>query len=670
MRKSRKLLSILLIFCIAIMMFPTSVGAATVTDRENNDSVGSAQSIGLGDNINGAISEKGDLDFYKFSLPESGKVSMKVTAYMALYSLNLYDGSGDRIWNDEYNGWNEAVGFRSDDYDLFLEKGTYYLEMRGSQYSSSISDRLGNYSISMSFLSANATESEPNNSVADASTATFGDVIRGVIAQNGDYDFYEFTLPESGKVSMKVTAYMALYSLNLYDGSGNRIWNDEYNGWNEAVGFRSDDYDLFLEKGTYYLEMRGSQYSSSISDRPGIYSISMSFISANATETEPNNSVENANIVTLGSVIRGVIAQNGDRDFYKFTLTESTEIPVKVTAYMAWYSLNIYDISGNRVWYSDWNGWNEAAGYSEDEHTVTLKTGTYYLEMRGSQYSGGSSNYPGNYSIVFGHDPSAIAVTGVSLHQSNIALKVGNTATLIATVLPANANDKSVSWSSSNQSVATVNSSGVVTAVKPGTAVITVTTKDGGFIAKCTVTVTTEDVDEENRFKDVPTSSWCYDAVQWAVEQNVTSGTSTTTFSPNATCTRAQAVTFLWRAAGSPEPSSTRTSFQDVIPGQYYYKAVLWAVENGITSGTSSTTFSPNQTCSRSQIVTFQWRAAGQPSASGSGFYDVPYGAFYSTAVAWAVNHGITSGTGNGKFSPGSPCTRAQIVTFLYRAEK
>lgn len=168
-------------------------------------------------------------------------------------------------------------------------------------------------------------------------------------------------------------------------------------------------------------------------------------------------------------------------------------------------------------------------------------------------------------------------------------------------------------------------------------------------------------------FTDVPADAYYADAVAWAVENNITSGTSATTFSPDVTCTRSQAVTFLWRAAGSPEPASTANPFVDVSSGQYYYKAVLWAVEKGITSGTSSTTFSPDQTCSRSQIVTLQWRAAGEPSASGSNFSDVPGSAFYAEAVAWAVENGITSGTGNGTFSPDSPCTRAQIVTFLYR---
>lgn len=168
-------------------------------------------------------------------------------------------------------------------------------------------------------------------------------------------------------------------------------------------------------------------------------------------------------------------------------------------------------------------------------------------------------------------------------------------------------------------------------------------------------------------FTDVPAGEYYYDAVYWAVENGVTNGTSATTFSPNAACTRAQMVTFLWRAAGSPEPESGENPFTDVSGSAYYYEAVLWAVENGITNGTSATTFSPDATVTRGQTVTFLWRYDGTPAAGGVSFADVPADAYYSAAVAWAVENGITNGTGANTFSPDAACTRAQIVTFLYR---
>lgn len=170
-------------------------------------------------------------------------------------------------------------------------------------------------------------------------------------------------------------------------------------------------------------------------------------------------------------------------------------------------------------------------------------------------------------------------------------------------------------------------------------------------------------------FYDVAGNAYYADAVKWAVNNGVTSGTSANTFSPDQSCTRAQAVTFLWRAAGSPEPAGN-ASFSDVPVGSYYEKAVKWAVENEITSGTGGGKFSPDATCSRAQIVTFQWRAAGSPETTGTAsFTDIPVGSYYENAVKWAVENEITSGTGGGKFSPDSSCTRGQIVTFLNRAE-
>ena len=172
-------------------------------------------------------------------------------------------------------------------------------------------------------------------------------------------------------------------------------------------------------------------------------------------------------------------------------------------------------------------------------------------------------------------------------------------------------------------------------------------------------------------FLDVPAGAYYEDAVVWAVGKGITSGTNATTFDPNGTCTRAQAVTFLWRAAGSPTPKTKLMPFPDVPVGSYYWNAVLWAIEQGITEGTSYLTFSPNDSCTRAQIVTFLWRAKGNPAVSGNApFTDVAPDAYYGAAVTWAEKNGITGGIGSGLFGSNNTCTRAQIVTFLYRAMK
>ena len=184
------------------------------------------------------------------------------------------------------------------------------------------------------------------------------------------------------------------------------------------------------------------------------------------------------------------------------------------------------------------------------------------------------------------------------------------------------------------------------------------------------VTVSAEFAEIETLdFADVSTDAYYYEAVKWAAKKGITGGTGDGNFNPNGSCTRAHIVTFLWRAAGSPEPKST-VSFADVPADSYYAKAVAWAVENGITLGTGDGTFSPNATCTRAQSVTFLYRALGTAPTTVNGFTDVTADAFYADAVAWAVESGVTNGTSASTFSPNNGCTRAQIVTFLYRTMK
>ena len=182
------------------------------------------------------------------------------------------------------------------------------------------------------------------------------------------------------------------------------------------------------------------------------------------------------------------------------------------------------------------------------------------------------------------------------------------------------------------------------------------------------VTVSAEFAEIETLdFADVPTDAYYYEAVKWAAKKGITGGIGNGLFGPNQPCTRAQIVTFLWRAAGSPEPKSM-SSFSDVFTDSYYAKAVAWAVENGITTGTGDGKFSPDATCTRAQSVTFLFRAIGKLVDSKAEFSDVLTDSYYANAVAWAVENGVTNGIGDGLFGPDNSCTRAQIVTFLFRA--
>ena len=354
---------------------------------------------------------------------------------------------------------------------------------------------------------------------------------------------------------------------------------------------------------------------------------------------------------------------------------------------------------------------------------------------------------------------SAVPVLGVTLDKATMSLTAGSTGTLIVTIDPTDAANKSLTWTSDNEAVATVDENGKVTAVAEGTAHITAKTVDGEKTAVCAVTVTAKSsggsssggssspsysvttpgktengtvtvspknakkgttvtitvkpdsgyqldaltVTDKNGnelkltdkgngkytftmpagkveikatfvkeaevspFSDVSTTAYYYEAVKWAREKGITGGIGNDLFGPNQPCTRAQIVTFLWRAAGSPEPKNM-SSFTDVPADSYYAKAVAWAAENGITGGTGDGQFSPDATCTRAQSVTFLFRAIGKLVDSKAEFNDVLTDSYYANAVAWAVENGVTNGIGNGLFGPDNSCTRAQIVTFLYRA--
>ena len=196
---------------------------------------------------------------------------------------------------------------------------------------------------------------------------------------------------------------------------------------------------------------------------------------------------------------------------------------------------------------------------------------------------------------------------------------------------------------------------------------VTVTASYEGYSAELTVLILAE-----NPFKDVKANEYYETPVLWAVTKEITKGTAEDTFSPNDECTRGQIVTFLWRAAGEPAPKSAKNPFKDVKKSEYYYKAVLWAVENGITNGMDATHFAPDASCTRGQVVTFLWRAAGEPApkTAKNPFKDIKKSEYYYNAVLWAVENGITNGMTDTTFAPNSTCTRGHIVTFLYRTYK
>ena len=321
-------------------------------------------------------------------------------------------------------------------------------------------------------------------------------------------------------------------------------------------------------------------------------------------------------------------------------------------------------IDGNTLSFGDKDGKMTLICAAVNTDTNVIVEKRIDIQIGGSSSSGGSSGGGGGGGGGGGTAKSAYMITventknGEVISSHKTADK-GDTVTLTATPDKGYAVRRIIVTDSSDQKLTLTEKDGKYTFTMPASNVTVKTT----FIMD-------KSKDEvPNPFEDVSANSYYYDAVRWAVKNGTTGGTSATTFSPDAPCTRAQAVTFLWRAAGSPAPSSTEMPFADVPADAYYYNAVLWAVENGITGGTSATTFSPDAPCSRGQIVAFLWRSKQSPKvAAENPFMDVNAADYYHDAVLWAAENGITGGTGANTFSPNAPCTRAQIVTFLYRA--
>ena len=278
----------------------------------------------------------------------------------------------------------------------------------------------------------------------------------------------------------------------------------------------------------------------------------------------------------------------------------------------------------------------------------------------------GTDTLEGNVTLTYDGTPDMSKAGSAVIKISGTLANDNYTITYVDGKLTVNRRSFGGGSSSSNSSGNTISTSGKsdngsISTDKP-------TAKKGDTV---TVTPTFSRIEETkpetSPFDDVTANDYFYDAVNWAADKGITGGMSDTLFAPNAACTRAQIVTFLWRTAGSPEPKAL-SSFADVPADAYYAKAVAWAVENGITEGTSDTTFAPGTICTRAQGAALLYRAAGSPAVSGSAaFTDVPADAYYADAAAWAEQKGITDGIGNGLFGPHNNCTRAQIVTFLYR---
>ena len=372
-------------FCTVSTLPCTSHASAVDVPRATSDNTfATAGRINMGDTLKGSITETKDYNNYQFQLDSAGCIKLDMTAYMKNYCIRIYETDGTEIWYTDENYWNETVGYRRDEYNIYLEKGTYYIQINGYAYKTYYKTT-GEYTCRTSFTSSGVTNREEDNSFADANNITIGNQIVGQISENDDFDTYKFTLSQVGCVNLDMTSYMRYYCIRLFDLNGEEIWYTQYNEWNETVGYRSDAYKLYLEEGTYYMQINGYRYST-WDKSTGKYVCNTSFAASDLSFNGSDNDFKTAKQISWNQAYIGQISENDDFDNYIFNVLRKQTIAINMTSYMKNYCIKIFDADGKEVWKTQYNEWNSNVGYCKDLHNVVLDAGTYYLQINGYRY--------------------------------------------------------------------------------------------------------------------------------------------------------------------------------------------------------------------------------------------------------------------------------------------
>ena len=481
----------------------------------------------------------------------------------------------------------------------------------------------------------NSTNIDGNISNGGDWTVTNGSTVN--INNCGSYGLSVDSLTtEQSTVNISGTGYSAIYGKDLQFKDGSNVL---INGAGTELPLQSKWSDArspiqtHKDGGTIVVESGATVTVRDCKDKDG---------KANNTIYLPKNTTYTNN----GTVNATIITADAPEDSCVVTLvSDGKTIGVQTVPKDSVFTLpaapkkNNYTFNG---WYDGSKFYAAGASYKVSA-TVTLNASWSYI-------SSGSSSYDPTYSVTVDKtENGAVTVSPKSASKGDrvtVTVKPDSGYVLeTLTVTDKNGNE--------------------LTLKDKGNGKYTFTMPAGKVEVKATFM---EDNSMLNFFYDVPNNAYFYEAVKWAVKNGITTGVGNDLFAPEQPCTRAQIVTFLWRAAGSPEPKGAASGMTDVVSGSYYEKAVAWAIENGITTGTTTSTFSPDATCTRAQAVTFLARALKAKAASAAEFSDVPTDSYFADAVAWAAANGVTEGIGGGLFGSDNDCTRGQIVTFLYRA--
>ena len=375
-----------------------STNAAELEVEEATDFSGAAK-INVGRTVNGSITETVSARVYQFSLASAGRLSIDMTSYMQYYTIQIFDATGSQVWYTYEKEWNGNLKYRQDAYNIDLIAGSYYIKITANYNFSWASNATGNYSFKTGFQSANETFAEPNNDFTTANSIYLGQIVNGQIAVNDSKDLYKFQLAFAGQLQIDMTSYMRYYTIQIFDSTGSEVWYTYEKEWNKNLKYRQDAYNIDLIAGSYYIRVTANYNFSWTSNETGNYSFKTGFQSANETFAEPNNDFTTANSIYLGQPVNGQIAANDSKDIYVFNLSGNTGVALNMDAYLAYYTLEIYDINGKLVWYTDNNYWNEKVRYRKDVYDTELSAGQYYMCVTGCRFKGNGNAATGNYTL-------------------------------------------------------------------------------------------------------------------------------------------------------------------------------------------------------------------------------------------------------------------------------
>lgn len=533
-----------------------------------------------------------------------------------------------------------------------------------------------------------AEEVEDNGSFSKAQVLEPGELAQGSNSSCGDADFYKVVLEEPGYVNLVfnheyIDENYKWWAVYFYDGNQKLIFSDEITGHDTQKEY----FSVGLPAGACYVRVTKATTVP--------YEVGFKVTPAADWETEFNEDFKTADPVPLNRKVNGSIHSTNDVDFFKLEVTEPGYMNLEFVNEYFDYSLDCFYITLYNEEHEQMAYYEKNASKTRLEgRNIGVAPGTYYVKVHGTTYSIGYSydmklNFtsaddweselnndakhadpltlgkPVNGSVMFRGQSDYYTFT---LEQSEVLSLTLNHPVIdsynsLWTVQVLDENQQEVVrqtyWGNDKgDTMRPLN-------LAAGTYYVRVYEGYSHNNEEYKLTVA---VKPDVNFRDVTRNDYFHDPVQWAVKMNITKGIGSMKFGPEFTCTRGQAVTFLWHAAGDPEPQG-RNQFKDVKSSDYFCKPAMWAAEKGITKGIGGGLFGSEYECTRGQIVTFLWKALGDPEATEyTDFSDVKDSDYFSNAVQWAVQNNITKGIGGGMFGPEYPCTRGQIVTFLHHA--